>query len=550
VTGLTQAYSDRNAGSSKTLTVTGYTVNDGFGGGNYTVATVNNTTGAINQAALTLTAQTNTKTYDATTSAAATPTVTGLQGTDSVTGLTQVYADQNFGIGNKTLTVVPGYTVVDGNAGANYTVSTVNNTTGTINKAGLMITALTDTKIYDATTSSGQTPTVAGLQGADSVTGLAQAYADKNAGIANKTLMVTGYTVVDGNAGGNYTVSTVSNTTGTISQALLTVTAQAQTRGYDGTVGSSVAPVVTGTLYDGVGTAATQSFDSKHVATGKTLTPSGLVPNDGNSGNNYSISYVTAASGTITARPITVTAQTDTKVYDAAVSSAAAPLVTSGSVAPGDSGAFSQIYNTANAGTGRTLTASGAVSDGNAGNNYVVSFVADTSGVINPASLAITANNAARPAAQPNPPFSASYSGLQGGDSPASMIGSLLFATPADPSSPAGNYAVTPSGVSSPNYTIVFVAGTLSVIGTTTAIPDPLATAYGAMHSPVTAASGAQGARGRGIFGAGRDDEPGAQFLNGLPPARAGQSEALLPPADACGSFAPFGVLRCGGGQF
>jgi hypothetical protein len=66
----------------------------------------------------------------------------------------------------------------------------------------------------------------------------------------------------------------------------------------------------------------------------------------------------------------------------------------------------------------------------------------------------------------------------------------------------------------------------------------------------VTAASGAQGARGRGIFGAGRDDEPGAQFLNGLPPARAGQSEALLPPADACGSFAPFGVLRCGGGQF
>ena len=627
VTGLTQAYSDRNAGTNKTQTVTAYTVNDGFSGGNYTVATVNNTTGVINQAALTLTAQTNTKTYDGDASSAATPTVLGLVGGDTVTGLTQAYSDRNAGT-NKTQTVTA-YTVNDGFSGGNYTVATVNNTTGVINQAALTLTAQTNTKTYDGDASSAATPTVLGLVGGDTVTGLTQAYSDRNAG-TNKTQTVTAYTVNDGFSGGNYTVATVNNTAGVINQAaltvtaqaqtrgydgtaissaapvvtgtlydalgtaatqafdtkhagtnktltasglvvndgnsgsnysvsyvtalgqvdpaLLTVTAQAQTRGYDGTAASSVAPVVTGTLYDAVGTAAAQSFDTKHVGTGKTLTANGLVVNDGNGGNNYSVSYVAAASGTITARPITVTAQTDTKVYDAAVSSAAAPLVTSGSVAPGDSGAFSQIYNTANAGTGKTLTASGAVSDGNGGNNYVVSFIADTSGVINPASLAITANNASRPAAQPNPPFSASYSGLQGGDSPASLAGSLLYATLADAASPAGSYAVTPSGVSSPNYTIVFIAGTLTVIGTTAAIPDPLATAHGPMQSPVTAASGAQGAGvGRGIFGAGRDDEPGAQFLNGLPPARAGQSEALLPPADACGSFAPFGVLRCGG---
>ena len=272
---------------------------------------------------------------------------------------------------------------------------------------------------------------------------------------------------------------------------------------------------------------------------------------DGNGGNNYSMSYVTAASGTITTRPITVTAQTDTKGYDGTVSSAVTPLVTTGSVAPGDTGAFSQVYDTKNVATGKTLTASGAVSDGNSGNNYAVTFVTDTTGVINPAGLTITANNASRPAAQPNPPFSSSYSGLQSGDSPASLTGSLLYATLADSASPAGNYAVTPYGVSSPNYTILFVPGTLSVIGTTTAIPDPLATAYGPMRSPVTASSGAQGAVvGSAIFAAGRNDEPGAQFLNGLPPSAAGQGEALLPPAEVCGAFAPFAVLRCGGGQF
>ena len=89
---------DANAGTGKTLNVATYTVNDGNGGNNYTVSLVADTTGVINPAALTITAATNTKTYDATTSAAAAPTVSGLQGTDTVTGLVETYLDANAGI--------------------------------------------------------------------------------------------------------------------------------------------------------------------------------------------------------------------------------------------------------------------------------------------------------------------------------------------------------------------------------------------------------------------------------------------------------------------
>ena len=89
MTGLSETYDNKNAGTGKTLTVARYTVNDGNSGGNYTVTTVTNTTGAITKAALTITAATNTKTYDSTTSATATPTVTGLVGNDTVTGLTR-----------------------------------------------------------------------------------------------------------------------------------------------------------------------------------------------------------------------------------------------------------------------------------------------------------------------------------------------------------------------------------------------------------------------------------------------------------------------------
>src|SRR5262249_23187493 len=70
-------------------------------------------------------------------------------------------------------------------------------------------------KVVDGNTSAAAVPTVAGLKGSDTVTGLAETYDNPNVG-TGKTLSVTSYTVNDGNGGLNYTVTLVANNTGVI----------------------------------------------------------------------------------------------------------------------------------------------------------------------------------------------------------------------------------------------------------------------------------------------------------------------------------------------
>ena len=61
--------------------------------------------------------------------------------------------------------------------------------TGVINKATLTITAVTNSKVYDGTTSATGIPTVSGVQGSDTVTNFSETYVTKNAG-TGKTLSV------------------------------------------------------------------------------------------------------------------------------------------------------------------------------------------------------------------------------------------------------------------------------------------------------------------------------------------------------------------------
>jgi hypothetical protein len=122
--------------------------------------------------------------------------------------------------------------------------------------------------------------------------------------------------------------------------------------------------------------------------------------------------------------------------------------------------------------------------------NYTQSFSGANSPVltITPKALTITANDASRLVGVANPPFTATYSGFVSGsnnvstwngtvsvnDTPASLGGTLVFSTPATPASPAGAYSITPSGQTSTNYTITYVNGTLTVIGSGTGVVTPL----------------------------------------------------------------------------
>ena len=81
---------------------------------------------------------------------------------------------------------------------------------------------------------------------------------------------------------------------------------------------------------------------------------------DGNGGANYAVTFVNDTTGVITGRAITVTAATDTKGYDAHHElRQRVPTITAGTLAGGDTGSFTQTFDTANVGTGKTLTPSG-----------------------------------------------------------------------------------------------------------------------------------------------------------------------------------------------
>lgn len=105
----------------------------------------------------------------------------------------------------------------------------------TINKANITISTSNVTKTYDGTTSAAGTTVVTSgsLYGSDVVSGGSFAFTDKNAG-TNKTVTVSGFSISDGNSGNNYNLTYADNTTSTINKADLTITANNDSKTYDG----------------------------------------------------------------------------------------------------------------------------------------------------------------------------------------------------------------------------------------------------------------------------------------------------------------------------
>jgi hypothetical protein len=94
-------------------------------------------THTVDKASLVLTARENTKLFDGTVKALAVPSVAGLLGTDRVSDLSQSYATAAVGI-DKTLNVQT-YRILDGNEGANYRVTLVQNDKGVIREVPVAV---------------------------------------------------------------------------------------------------------------------------------------------------------------------------------------------------------------------------------------------------------------------------------------------------------------------------------------------------------------------------------------------------------------------------
>ena len=82
---------------------------------------------------------------------------------------------------------------------------------------------------------------------------------------------------------------------------------------------------------------------------------------------------------------------------------------------------------------------------------------------VNPAPLKITADDKTKIYLAPLPTFTATFDGFVLGQGPEVLSGTLVFSTPATSTSPVGTYPIVPSGLSSTNYTITYVNGTLTI---------------------------------------------------------------------------------------
>jgi len=368
-------FATKNVGAAKAVAVNGLAL-DGADAGNYTL-TQPTTAADITVRALAVSAMAANKVYDGTTAAAVTLSDNRVAGDSLSTSYTSAgFSDKNVGNG-KTVSVSS--ISVSGTDASNYSFNTTASATANITTATLTITAAANTKTYNGSTSASATPTTSGLQGSDSVIGLAETYDTKNVG-SGKTLSVSAYTVNDSNAGGNYTVSTATSTAGVISKATLTITASANTKTYDGTISAAATP-----------------------------TASGLQSSDSVSG-------------------------------------------------------LAETYDTKNAGTGKTLSVSAyTVNDGNSGGNYTVNTAISILGVISKATLTVIANDKSKMCGQPNPPLTASYNGFVSGENTNVLASPVALNTPATTDSGVGTYPITVGGAAAPNYAINYVSGKLIV---------------------------------------------------------------------------------------
>jgi hypothetical protein len=87
-----------------------------------------------------------------------------------------------------------------------------------------------------------------------------------------------------------------------------------KTKTHDAATASAAAPTALGLQTGDRVSGAAQSYDSKNAGP-RTLSASRYTINHGNAGGNYTIS-TQAASGTITSAGFTLSAVSDTKVYD------------------------------------------------------------------------------------------------------------------------------------------------------------------------------------------------------------------------------------------
>jgi hypothetical protein len=166
---------------------------------------------------------------------------------------------------------------------------------------------------------------------------------------------------------------------------------------------------------------------------------------------------------TVTPAALTIAANNATRLYGGA--NPAFTASSSGFVNGDNASVLIGVLSCSTAATSASPVGTYPVTcSGQSAANYSITYVPGQLSVT-PAPLTITANNVSRPYGQANPSsFGVTYSGFVNGDTSSSLSGALSCTTTAAQSSPVGTYPITCMGLTSSNYAITFVPGTLTVI--------------------------------------------------------------------------------------
>ena len=444
-----------NVGTNYVITPGGLT------SGNYNITFVAGVLD-ITKKALSVTADDKTKVYDGAVFSPFTVTYSGFISGESAANLggTLTYS------GTATTAVNAGtnYVITPGGlTSGNYDITFVNGKLD-ITKKALTIMADDKSKVHDGAEYSPFTVSYSGFVAGESAANLGGSLSFS--GTATTAVNAgTNYIITPGGlTSGNYNITFVAGVLD-ITKKTLSVTANDKSKVYDGVVfgpftvtysgfvaGESAANLGGSLAFSGTATTAV------NAGTNYIITPGGLTS------GNYDITFV-AGKLDITKKALSVTADNKSKVYDGAVFN---PFtVTYSGFVAGESAAnlggslsFSGTATSAvNVGTNYVINPGGLTSG-----NYDITFVSGKLDITKK-SLSITADDKSKVYdGTVFNPFTVTYSGLATGETSSVLGGSLVFGGTATTAFHVGtNYVIAPSGLTSGNYNITFVAGKLDI---------------------------------------------------------------------------------------
>ncbi len=359
------------------------------------------------------------------------------------TGYSATFATSSVG---NAITVSVNGLVLTG-ATSKYSLSAVSTGTANITKKTVTVTPdSAQTKVYGATNPT-LTYTTSGLIGGDVATGTLSRATGENIG----TYLISLGSVT---SGANYdTVLAAAPVTFEITTRPITVTATTNSKEYDGNASALALPAITsGSLAFSDTANFIQTYSSVNFGSGITLTPSGSV-SDGNSGNNYAVTFVASSTGSITKKALTLTGVSAlNKSYDGnAVAVLTGTAALNGIISPdvvSIVGSPVGTFATSSVGTS-TVTITGYSLGGASAGNYTLTTPTVTA-AITPRVITVTPDSGqTKVYGAVNPTYTYTNTPLIGTDS---LSGALSRLTGEN----VGGYAMTLGTLSaSPNYSVV-----------------------------------------------------------------------------------------------